>query len=154
MAAIMVNVIFVVAMFATFFCATVNFYTYQVGYPLWRSVGAAELPALHREYLRRLWPVITLPHVVMFFASAAFVWRRPAFVPLWAAMLVFGLDAGVVLVSAFAAGPMHARISKLGVLDDRGYRGLMSVSAMRVVMMALASGLMFALTLRAIMIAS
>lgn len=150
----MVDAIFVMATFATLFCAAVNFYTYQVGYPLWRSVGAAELPSLHREYLRRLWPVITLPHVVMFFSSAALVWRRPAFVPLWAAVLVFGLDAGVVLVSAFAAGPMHARITKLGVLDDRGYRGLMSISAMRVVMMALASGLMFALTLRAILMAS
>ncbi len=154
MVAIMVNVIFVVAMFATFFCAAVNFYTYQVGYPLWRSVGIVDLPALHREYLRRLWPVITLPHVVMFFSSAALVWRRPAFMPLWTAVLVFGLNSGVVLVSAFAAGPMHTRITKLGVLDEKGYRGLMSISAMRVVMMALASGLMFALTLRAMMIAS
>jgi hypothetical protein len=143
------RVIFVVAMFATLFCAAVNAYTYQVAYPLWRSVGAAELPALHRDYLRRLWPVITLPHIVMFFAGAALVWRRPAFMPLWTAVLIFALEAGVVLVSAFAAGPMHARITKLGVLDDRGYRGLMSISAMRVVMMALASGLMFAVTLRA-----
>jgi hypothetical protein len=145
------RVIFVVAMFATLFCAAVNAYTYQVAYPLWRSVGAAELPALHRDYLRRLWPVITLPHIVMFFAGAALVWRRPAFMPLWTAVLIFALEAGVVLVSAFAAGPMHARITKLGVLDDRGYRGLMSISAMRVVMMALASGLMFAVTLRAML---
>jgi hypothetical protein len=141
--------IFVVALFATVFCAAINAYTYQVAYPLWRSVGAAELPALHREYLRRLWAVITLPHIVMFFASAVLVWRRPTFMPLWTAVLVFALEAGVVLVSAFAAGPIHTRITKLGVLDDRGYGGLMSLSAMRVVMMALASGLMFAVTLRA-----
>jgi hypothetical protein len=144
------DVVFVVAMFATVFCAAVNGYTYQVAYPLWRSVGEKELAGMHREYLRRLWPVITVPHVVMFFASGALIWLRPAFMPLWTAVLVFALDAGVVVVSAFAAGPIHDRITKLGAMDETGYRGLMSISAMRVVMMALASGMMFAVMLRAI----
>jgi hypothetical protein len=147
------GVIFVVALFATVFCAAVNGYTYQVAYPLWRSVSDAELPGMHREYLKRLWPVITVPHVVMFFASGAMIWRRPLFIPLWVAVLVFALDAAVVAVSAFAAGPIHDRITKLGRMDETGYRGLMSISAMRVVMMALACGLLFAMTLRAIVLA-
>ena len=146
------RVIFMVAVFATLFCAAVNAYTYQVAYPLWRSVGAAELPALHSEYLRRLWPVITVPHVVMFFASGALILRRPIFLPLWWAVVLFGLEAGVVIVSAFAAGPIHGRITKLGVLEDAGYRRLMGISLMRVVMMALACGLIFAAMLRAMMV--
>ena len=146
------RVIFVVAVFATLFCAAVNAYTYQVAYPLWRSVGAAELPALHSEYLRRLWPVITVPHVVMFFASGALILRRPMFLPLWCAVVLFGLEAGVVVISAFAAGPIHGRITKLGVLDDTGYRRLMGISLMRVAMMALACGLIFAAMLRAMMV--
>ncbi len=152
--AMMVPVMFVVAMVATVFCAAVNGYTYQVAYPLWRTVSDAELAGMHREYLKRLWPVITLPHVVMFFASGALVWRRPEFMPLWAAVLVFALDAAVVVVSALAAGPLHDRITKRGAMDDTGYRGLMSISAMRVVMMALASGLMMAMTLRAVVLAN
>lgn len=149
----MVDLIFVVAMVATVFCAAVNGYTYQVAYPLWRSVGSAEMAGLHREYLRRLWPVITAPHVVMFFASGALVWRRPGCMPLWIAVAVFSLNTGVVLVSAVGAGPIHDRIAKTGAMDERAYRGLMRISAMRVVMMALASGLMLAVTLRAVMLA-
>jgi len=146
-------VIFVLTLFATVFCAAVNGYTYQVAYPLWRSVSDAELAGMHREYLKRLWPVITVPHVVMFFASGALIWRRPEFVPLWVAVVVFALDAAVVVVSAVAAGPIHDRITKLGRMDEVGYRGLMSISAMRVVMMALACGLLFAMTLKAIVVA-
>jgi len=147
------GVIFVVALFATVFCTAVNGYTYQVAYPLWRSVSDGELAGMHREYLKRLWPVITVPHVVMFFASGALIWRRPEFVPLWVAVVVFALDAAVVVVSAVAAGPIHDRITKLGRMDEVGYRGLMSISAMRVVMMALACGLLFAMTLKAIVVA-
>jgi hypothetical protein len=147
------GVIFVLTLFATVFCAAVNGYTYQVAYPLWRSVSDAELAGMHREYLKRLWPVITVPHVVMFFASGALIWRRPEFVPLWVAVVVFALDAAVVAVSAVAAGPIHDRITKLGKMDEMGYRGLMSISAMRVVMMALACGLMFAMMLRAVLLA-
>lgn len=138
--------IFAATLFANVFCAAVNAYTYRVAYPLWRSVGAA-LPAVHKEYLRRLWPVITLPHVVMFFASGAMLIWRPSFVPMWCAVLVFDLDLGVVLVSAFAAGPLHDRITKFGAMDDKAYRGLMSISAARVVMMLLACALLFAVML-------
>ncbi len=151
-AGMMRDEIFVVTMFATVFCAAVNGYTYQVAYPLWRSVGEGEMAGLHEEYLRRLWPVITVPHVVMFFASAALMVWRPGFVPLWSAVLVFALDAAVVVVSAFAAGPIHDGITKRGVITEAGYRGLMRISAMRVVMMALATGLMLALTLRAMLV--
>jgi len=128
------RIVFLVAVLATVFCAAVNAYTLQVAYPLWRFVGV-EFPAVHREYLERLWPVITLPHVVMFFATAALIWVRPGFVGLWEAVVVFALAAGVVGVSAFVAGPVHGRFEATGVMDADGYRWLMAVSAVRVVMM-------------------
>jgi hypothetical protein len=139
--------VFLVTVFATVFCTAVNAYTYQVAYPLWRHVDGA-LPGVHREYLRRLWPVITVPHVVMFFASGALMFLRPASIAAWCAVPVFCLDAAVVVVSAFAAGPIHDRITRMGVMDDRDYRGLMRISAARVVMMALSCAILFAATLR------
>jgi hypothetical protein len=141
------DLVFAVTVFSTVFCAAVNAYTYQVAYPLWRHVGGA-LPGVHREYLRRLWPVITVPHVVMFFASGALVFLHPASMPAWCAVVVFSLNAGVVVVSAFAAGPIHDRITKLGVMDERDYRGLMRISAARVVMFALSCAILFAAMLR------
>jgi hypothetical protein len=113
----------------------VNAYTLQVAYPLWRVVGAAEFPAVHREYLERLWPVITLPHVVMFFASAGLIVWQPGFVPRGEAIAVFVLVAGVVGISAFVAGPIHGRFAQTGVMDAAGYRGLIAISAVRVVVM-------------------
>jgi hypothetical protein len=84
----------------------------------------------------------------MFFASGALVFLHPASMPSWCAVVVFGLNAGVVVVSAFGAGPIHDRITKAGVMDDGDYRGLMRISAARVVMMALVCAVLFAAMLR------
>lgn len=133
--------LFVVVCGSTVCCGAVNFYTWVVGYPLWRYVGAEDFGSLHKEYLRRLWPVITLPHVVMFFASAALIRWRPGFVGGASAAAVFGLDAGVVAVSALVAGPVHSRFERTGVWDAAGMRRLMAVSALRSGMMVVACGL-------------
>jgi hypothetical protein len=126
---------FLTTVVATVFCAAVNAYTFQVAYPLWRFVGAGSFRAVHQEYLERLWPVITVPHVVMFFASAGLMWWRPAFVPKGEAIAVFMLAAGVVGISAFVAGPVHGRFEQTGVADEAGMRALIGISAARVVMM-------------------
>jgi hypothetical protein len=130
------RVMFLTTVMATLFCAAVNAYTLQVAYPLWRVVGAAEFPAVHKEYLERLWLVITVPHVVMFFASLGLIWLRPVFVPRGEAIAVFVLAAGVVGISAFLAGPIHGRFEQTGVTDAAGYRTLIAISALRVGMMA------------------
>ena len=72
--------VFGVSVFANVFCSAVNLYTWRLGYPLWGFAGA-EFSAVHREYLRRLTPVITVPHVIMFLASWASVWWRIAAMP-------------------------------------------------------------------------
>lgn len=127
--------VYVVTLLATVFCAAVNAYTLQVMYPVWRVLDAANFAALHREYLQRLWPVITLPHVVMFFASMALMVARPWFVSRSEAIAVFALDAGVVVVSAFLAGPIHTRFEQQGAADAAGLQALIVISAARVVMM-------------------
>ena len=41
------NVLFILAVLSTTFCAAVNAYTYRLAYPLWRWVGAKEFGTLH-----------------------------------------------------------------------------------------------------------
>ena len=134
--------LFAVATFFTLFCAAVNAYTLRLAYPLWRAVPPEAFPAYHREYLRRLTPVITLPHIVMFFSSALLVRWRPASFGLRDAVLLFLLDTGVVLVSAFVAGPIHSRFERTGRLDAPGLTLLIRISTLRTVMMLAASALL------------
>jgi hypothetical protein len=136
------DVLFVVVVFSTFFCAAINAYTYQIAYPLWGFVGRDAFAAVHREYLRRLDWIITVPHVLMFFSAALMIWLRPVFVGLAEAIVLFGLEAAVVGVSAFAAGPIHGRFTRTGVCDETGLRLLVRISALRVVLMAAACGLL------------
>ena len=138
------GIVFALATFSTFFCTAVNAYTLRLAYPLWRAVPPEAFAALHREYLRRLTPVITLPHVVMFFSSALLLhWRPPSF-RLRDAVLLFTLDAGVVAISAFAAGPIHSRFERTGSLDAPGLTLLLRISALRTAMM-LAAGVLLCL---------
>ena len=123
--------LFALATFSTFFCAAINAYTLRRAYPLWRAVPPEAFAALHREYLRRLTPVITLPHVVMFFSSALLLRWHPSSFPLGDAILLFTLDAAVVAVSAFAAGPIHSRFERSGRLDAPGLARLLQLSALR-----------------------
>ncbi len=135
-------VLLLVTLFSTFFCAAINAYTVQVAYPLWRSVKPEAFAALHQEYLRRLWPVITVPHVVMFFSSAALIRWHPSYLTTPFAAAVFGLNAAVVLVSMFGAGPIHTRFEKTGQIDEAGFRALLRISALRTCLMLLSSGLL------------
>ena len=142
--------LFLAAAFSTIFCAAVNCYTYRIAYPLWRSVSKADFPVLHAEYLRRLTPVITLPHVVMFFSSGALIWWRPIWLGRLDAVGLFTLDAAVVVVSAFAAGPIHDRFTREREIDEAAFRRLMGISALRVSLMLTASALLGKIVLAAV----
>ena len=133
--------LFLLAAFATIFCTAVNCYTLRLAYPLWRWVGRAEFGELHKAYLRLLGPVITFPHIVMFFSSAALVRWRPIGFSRAQALLLFLLDALVVAVSAFSAGPIHSRFERQRAPDEPGLRRLIRISALRSVLMLVASGL-------------
>jgi len=131
-----------VATFSTFFCTAINAYTLQLGYPLWRFIGATEFSVVHREYLRRLNWVITIPHIVMFFSTAGLVIWRPSFMAAVNAWGVATLAWMVVGVSAFVAGPVHDRFGRQGRIDERGMRWLTGISLARTLMMLAASVLL------------
>lgn len=135
------SLVFLLVVFSTLFCAAVNAYTYQIAYPLWAYVGRAEFGAVHREYLRRLDWIITVPHVVMFFSGGLMIWLRPSFASSAEVIALFMLEAAVVGVSAFAAGPVHGRFSRTGIADDAGLLLLVRISALRLILMAAACGL-------------
>ena len=101
----------------------------------------ASFAALHREYLRQLNPVITVPHVVMFFSSGALLVWRTALLSLPVAATTFSLNTVVILVSAFVAGPVHDRFTRQRHLDEAGLRSLITVSALRSILMLLSSSL-------------
>ena len=132
------------ATFSTIFCTAVNCYTLRLAYPLWRWVGPAEFRSLHKAYLRLLDPVITFPHIVMFFASGTLLRWRPSWFSLRQAVTLFTLDTIVILVSAFWAGPIHTRFERAEALDEAGLRRLIQISLMRSMLMLAASGLVCA----------
>ncbi len=132
--------LFGISLFANVFCAAVNVYTWLLGYPLWGYAGR-EFPAVHREYMRRLTPVITVPHVVMFFASLACASRRAGGMSGAQGWMVFGLDAAVIGVSIAVAGPVHDRFTRQG-FDEAGLQRLVTVSAWRSAMMLTACALL------------
>ncbi len=136
--------LFALATFSTFFCAAVNAYTLRLAYPLWRAVPPQAFAALHREYLRRLTPVITLPHVVMFWASGLLLRWHPAAFSLRDAIFLFTFDAAVIVLSAFAAGPIHSCFERTGFLDAPGLLRLLQISALRTGLMLAASALICA----------
>ena len=133
--------LFLVVVFATLFCAAVNAYTYQIAYPLWGFIGRSQFAAVHREYLRRLDWIITVPHVVMFFSSGLMIWLHPSFTSLSETISLFALEAAVVGVSAFAAGPVHGRFTRTGIADEAGLRLLIRISALRFILMTAACGI-------------
>ena len=140
--------VFGLSFLANVFCAAVNVYTWLLGYPLWGFAGAG-FGAVHREYLRRLTPVITVPHVVMFFAGWAGVRWRLAAMPLWASFAVAGLDTAVIAFSVLVAGPVHDRFARAG-LDAGGLRTLVRVSAWRSGMLAASCGLLLSVLVRSL----
>ena len=132
--------VFGTSVLANGFCAAVNVYTWRLGYPLWGFAGTG-FAAVHREYMARLTPAITVPHVVMFLAAlGAAMWRVPR-MPAWVGWTVFALDTAVIAVSVLVAGPVHDRFNRVG-FDAAGLELLVRVSAWRSAMMLAACALL------------
>ena len=129
----------IVATVSTVFCLAVNAYTLRIAYPLWRTIPEVAFATVHREYLRLLGPVITFPHIVMFFSTAAVVARRMPVLSPASAWLGCGCAWIVVGVSAFAAGPIHTRFTRNGRIDAQGLSLLLGISAMRTLLLLAAT---------------
>ncbi len=124
------------------FCTAVNCYTYCIAYPLWRSVGKAEFPILQAEYMRRLPPVITFPHILAFLSTGALAFLRPTWLSAGTDLYLFSAVTIVILLSALVAGPVHGRFERHRSIDERGMRLLIRVSAIRSILLLLASVLL------------
>ena len=140
-----VHTLYAVAAFSTIFCASVNCYTWQIAYPLWRSLGPQAFPRLHADYMSRLTWVITVPHIVMFFSTFLLI-VFPLTPPHRAsAILLFVLVDLVIAVSAFVAGPVHDRFLRNQARDEPGMTLILRISALRVGLMLLASAIILAM---------
>ncbi len=129
----------VLATVSTVFCLAVNSYTLRIAYPLWRTLPDEAFAPLHREYLRLLGPVITFPHIVLFFADAALLHWRPPILPAASAWLACTCAWIVVAISAFAAGPIHDRFTRNDRIDQPGMAALLGISAARTLLLLAAT---------------
>jgi hypothetical protein len=130
------------ALLSTVFCLAVNAYTYRIAYPLWREATPADFPRIHAAHLRLLTPVVTLPHIAMFFSTAALALKPALWLARPSAIAVFTLANLVILLSAFVAGPIHDRFTRNAALDPAGIERLIRLSALRTLLMAGATGLL------------
>ena len=130
------------ALLSTIVCLAVNAYTYRIAYPLWREATPADFPRIHAAYLRLLTPIITLPHIAMFFSTAYLALRPAPWLPRPAAIAVFSLATLVILLSAFLAGPIHDRFTRNAALDPTGLEHLIRLSALRTVLMSVSTAIL------------
>ena len=130
------------ALLSTILCLAVNAYTYRIAYPLWRETTAGDFPRIHAAYLRLLTPIITLPHVAMFFANTYLALKPPSWLPRTSATAIFILTTLVILLSAFVAGPIHDRFQRTATHDAPGLETLIRLSALRTLLMALATAIL------------
>ena len=135
------SAVFIATLLSVVFCWAVNCYTLRITYPLWGTLDPANFGRTHAEYMRRLTPVVTLPHIAMFFSSMALLRWRPTTVTPRDAVLIFLLGTTVILISAFIAGPVHARYTSQAAIDVDGQQILLRVSLWRVLLMTAATGL-------------
>ncbi len=140
-----VHTLYAIAAFSIIFCTAVNCYTWQIAYPLWRTLGREAFPTLHADYMERLTWIITVPHIVMFFSTLLLIVfpltpRHRA-----SAIILFALVAIVIAVSAFVAGPVHGRFLRNQARDEPGMILILRVSALRVILMLLASAIILAM---------
>jgi hypothetical protein len=137
------EIFFALTAFSVCFCFAVNAYTWRIGYALWPLVADEDFGGFHTRYLARLSSVITIPHVLMFFASACLAATRPPWFGAVSAFMTCALAWAVVGISAFLAGPVHDRFSKNARMDDAGFEQLIWISIARTLMLLVASGLLF-----------
>src|SRR5262252_8538433 len=77
-------------------------------YPLFALVGPKEFLSYHRRHNRALPFLVIVPSLVAFVSALALIFSRPARLPLWATIVIAGLDLIVIIVTALREAPLHA----------------------------------------------
>ncbi len=127
--------------FATYFFTAIIWYTHILGYPLWRWVGKAEFPALHREYLRRLPLIVQLPYTFLIGSNGLLFFFRPTTLSRGPVAVLFLLHALVLIVSVAFAGPLHGRLQTEEQCTPDALRRLLFYNSIRVLLMATSSAI-------------
>src|SRR5215469_859400 len=83
-------------------------------YPLFALVGPKEFSAYHRRHNRALPFAVILPSVIALVSAVVLIFTRPARLPLWASIVVAGLDLIIVVVTAVREAPLHAKLDRDG----------------------------------------
>jgi hypothetical protein len=83
-------------------------------YPLFALVGPKEFPTYHRRHNGALPFLVIVPSLVAFVSALALIFTRPARLPLWATIVIAGLDLIVIIVTALREAPLHAKLDREG----------------------------------------
>ncbi|MFQ4135204.1 hypothetical protein PGN35_002685 [Nodosilinea sp. PGN35] len=137
--------VFVVAVFATFFNNALHWYTQVSSYPLFGWVGPGEFVPFHQEYERRLPLSIYLPYGLLMASTGLLVFVRPAAVPLGWVVVLLGLNASIMAISLTFAVPVHSRLDRQGYSDSAGLRKLIRYNGLRLAASSLSSAIVLCL---------
>lgn len=83
-----------------------------VYYPAWKVVGAGEFPAFHRDMSSRLLPSFVAPFFLSVMLNGLLLRLRPAALPLPNVLLVFVLNALILIVTIGWAIPIQMQLSQ------------------------------------------
>lgn len=119
----------------TAYSAGVSWQAQFVSYPLYRAVSATEFPAYHLAYNAAIPWIVIVPGFLSFLACIAFLWTRPARVPLGAAVLVAVSGVGSILTTVLWAIPMHDQLDRIGQ-DTATIAGLIQANALRTALLS------------------
>ncbi len=132
-------IVFVVAVFATFFNNALHWYTQVSSYPLFGWVGSEQFVSFHQEYERRLPFSIYLPSGLLMVSTLLLIFVRPAAVPLGWVLVLLGLNASIMAISLIFAVPVHSRLDRQGHSDRAGLRRLIRYNGVRLAVSSLSS---------------
>lgn len=113
-----------------------------VHYPLFDGVGEAGFVRYEQRHSLRITPIVLPLMSVELLASLALVWQRPAWFPVWMALLGAGLTVLIWASTFFLQVPAHARLEQ--GFDARTHRWLVRSNWLRTLAWTARSGLLLA----------
>lgn len=140
--------VFLLAVFATFFNNALHWYTHVTTYPLFAWLGPNEFVPFHKEYERRLLFAIYIPYTLVMLGTLLLLVWRPSVIDLGWVILLLILQGSVMAVSLAFAAPIHARLDQEGLQDKRRIRQLLLFNGVRLAVATASSLIMAFLLLR------
>lgn len=93
-----------------------------LNYPMWRDMGARmsneDFMLTRREHTWRIFPLLVIPLALRVPVTLALLWRRPAFVPLWAILVALAGQLVGWASSATIQIPIQNALTDHGFSDD------------------------------------